>query len=94
MEHSPFTLEQYRWVLHTGMESGYDFISFSALEDHRETEQPICLLRHDCDNDLTAAAEIARIEEDLGVRSTYFLMLRTPLYNLMSAPNAELSRAV
>ena len=43
-----------------------------------------CLLRHDVDADIQAALIMAELEYEIGVSSTYFLMLRSPLYNLMS----------
>ncbi|HKP37799.1 MAG TPA: hypothetical protein VJT71_13160 [Pyrinomonadaceae bacterium] len=92
--HAPFTYEHYRHILRSAQENGYEFISFPRLKDYRQNEQRVCLLRHDCDNDLTAAAKLARIEEEMGVRSTYFLMLRSAMYNLLSLPNAELVREI
>jgi hypothetical protein len=47
---------------------------------------------HDCDNDLAAAIEMAEIEHALGVRATYFLMLRAPLYNLLAPGPLRLAR--
>lgn len=90
----PFTFEQYRWILGIGLENGYEFISFPALDSYRGTDQAICLLRHDCDNDLTAAAEIARVEQEMGVRSTYMLMVRSAMYNLLSGPSIALVREI
>ena len=91
---SAFTFEQYRWILGVGLENGYRFIGFPALDIHRRTGQTICLLRHDCDNDLTAAAEMARVEEEMGVQSTYLVMVRSAMYNLMSGPNMALVREI
>src|SRR4051794_40605096 len=88
----PFTHDAYREILEAALESGYQFISFPALAEHRRRNDLVCLLRHDCDNDLVAAVEIARIEEQLNVRSTYFLMLRSALYNLLSPTNMALAR--
>jgi len=47
------------------------------------------LLRHDVDVDVGAALEMAKVEKSLGVSSTYFLMLRPPVYNLMSRHNHQ-----
>lgn len=43
-----------------------------------------CLLRHDIDADLAAASKMAHLEAELGISATYFLMWRSPFYNLMS----------
>ena len=85
-----FTYKHYRYILNSALESGYKFISFPMLKDYRPKDQLLCVLRHDCDNDLIAAARMARIEGEMGIRSTYFLMLRSALYNLMSIPNTKL----
>jgi peptidoglycan/xylan/chitin deacetylase (PgdA/CDA1 family) len=49
-------------------------------------------LRHDCDNDLVAAVRLADIEAEEGVHATYFLMLRSAMYNLLAPTNARLVR--
>jgi len=90
---TPFTHEHYKYILRSGLDSGYKFISFSELGKLGQDQQLVCL-RHDCDNDLTAAEAMARLEEEIGVRSTFFLMLRSAMYNLLSIPNAELARKV
>ena len=93
-QYRPFTYDHYRHILRCSLEAGYRFIGYSELRGRPGGESAFCLLRHDCDNDLTAAARMARIEEEMGVRSTYFVMLRSALYNLMSIPNAELVREI
>lgn len=93
-QHSPFTYDHFRHILRSTLESDYSFISFASLDEYRQTGGRACLLRHDCDNDLVAAAIMARIEEELGVRSTYFLMLRSAQYNLLSISNSELVREI
>jgi peptidoglycan/xylan/chitin deacetylase (PgdA/CDA1 family) len=89
-----FTYAHYRYILQSALDSDYTFISFPDLKDLQLEEQLVCLLRHDCDNDLKAAVAIARMEEEMGVRSTYFLMLRSALYNLLSIPSAEMVREI
>jgi hypothetical protein len=42
-------------------------------------------LRHDVDFDTHLALKIARTENAMGVRSTYFFLMRSPFYNLLSA---------
>ncbi len=94
MEPAPFTYDHFRFILSAALENGYHFTGFGELPDARTGERRLCLLRHDCDNDLVAAAQLARIEADLDVRSTYFVMLRSALYNLMSPLNAALVREI
>lgn len=81
-----FTHRAYRAMLRLGLDAGYRFATFDQLDALRRSTDYACFLRHDCDNDLTAAAELARIEAELGVRSTYFVMTRSALYNVMAPP--------
>lgn len=76
-------------MLEAGLKSGYRFLSFSEGERAVAggTEDRICLLRHDIDADLEAAVEMAVTEARAGVSATYFLMLRSPVYNLLSRHN-------
>jgi hypothetical protein len=62
--------------------SGYWFLAFD--DDTRMSAPRVCLLRHDVDADPEAALTLARIEAELGIRATYFFMIRSPLYNLFS----------
>ncbi len=39
-------------------------------------------MRHDIDMDLEAALRLSSLENDLGVYSTYFFMVRCPLYKV------------
>jgi len=79
----PFTLDHYRAILESALNAGYTFTAFDKAGD-LGPEALACLLRHDCDNDLKAAAQIAKIESKKGVRSTYFIMTRSTMYNTFS----------
>jgi hypothetical protein len=92
----PFTYQDYRHILTSALTSGYRFVEFPALSHYRDTDtsQSICLLRHDCDNDITAALKMAEVEHESGVKSTYFMMLRSAMYNLLSPANASMVREI
>jgi len=69
----------------------YEFRGYFDAEPHARH----VILRHDVDFSLPAALKIAELEADLGVASTYFVLLRTEFYNPMSAEGfAALSRIV
>jgi hypothetical protein len=82
-----FSHALYRTLLEVGLENGYVFAPF---EEHDVDASHVCLLRHDVDADPGAALEIAGIESELGVVSTFFYMFRSPLYNLFMRANQEL----
>jgi peptidoglycan/xylan/chitin deacetylase (PgdA/CDA1 family) len=89
-----FTHQEYRSVLRAGHAAGYRFASFSEVESSREGGQRLCFLRHDCDSALPAAVRMAAIEAEEGVASTYFVMLRSALYNVLAPTNARLVREI
>lgn len=85
-----FTHARYRALLRCGLAAGYCFVDFADLKAQHAATGKFCALRHDCDNDLVAAARIAEIEAEEGVRSTYFVMLRSALYNVLAPTNRAL----
>ncbi|WP_417820426.1 hypothetical protein [Terasakiella sp.] len=87
-----FSLNGYRQLLETLLQDGFEFIAFdkTAIKQSRKrVDKKYCLLRHDIDADLSAALKLAEVEEDLGVQATYFLMLRSPVYNLLGRHNSQ-----
>jgi hypothetical protein len=89
-----FTFGHYRQILESGLESGYRFIAFEDLAGARDTEPYLCLLRHDCEGDLVTALRLGEMEKELGIISTYFVQLRSPLYNVLSRPQGRFVRAL
>jgi hypothetical protein len=74
-----FELGHYRQLLEAAQAGGYRFVPFD-----RDPQPGDVFLRHDVDLSLDAALELARLEAELGVRATYFLMTRSVFYNLGS----------
>src|SRR4051794_10657819 len=74
------TLGGYDALLRTALDAGYAFRPFHDPGDAAR----VLLLRHDIDADLGAAVALGEIEARLGVGATYFVMLRSPVYNLFS----------
>jgi len=74
-----FTMEHYRELLGAAQAGGYEWASFD-----RRPRTGDLFLRHDVDLSLEAALEMARLEHELGVRATYFLMPESGFYNLDS----------
>ena len=48
------------------------------------------ILRHDIDFDIQKAVDLARVERDEGVTSTYFVLISSPMYNVLSARSCEM----
>jgi hypothetical protein len=81
-EPAEFSLRGYASLLEIGHSAGYKFVTFRDVAGGAEGR--LCLLRHDVDVNVGYALEMARAEAGAGVTSTYFVMLRSPAYNLMS----------
>jgi hypothetical protein len=94
MMNSPFTFAHYERMIATALDRGYEFGFFDTRQQLLGSARHGCILRHDCDYDLVAAGKLARIESALGIRSTWFLMLHSELYNLLSAPNRDIIETI
>ena len=60
----------------------YEIRMFENYTD--KSDKPILLLRHDIDVSIAKALDMAEIENDLGIKSTYFFMVESLLYNVDS----------
>jgi hypothetical protein len=85
-----FLLEGYSELLSVFKDTGYSFCGFEEIDSCLRAEHPFVVLRHDIDISLYPALEIARIEYEQGVRATYFVLLCSPFYNILSRSNAEI----
>jgi len=85
-----FSLEGYSELLSAFKNTGYSFCGFEEIDARLVRGNPFVVLRHDIDVSLRLALEIARIEYALGAQATYFVMLRSPFYNILSRSNAEI----
>ena len=74
-----FSLEHYREILRAAGEGGYRFAFFGSPPSEGDL-----FLRHDVDLSLEAALDMAELEADEGVATTYLLMTRSVFYNLAS----------
>ena len=79
-----FSLSAYREMIQAGRGSGYVYLTFAEIANGAVEDGRQCLLRHDVDVSIAFALELARVEAAIGVRSTFFMMPRSPAYNLLS----------
>lgn len=87
-----FSSAAYQRVLEGLLRSHYRPLVFRQLRQDQPRGGRTCLLRHDVDVCMDYALDMARLEHALGVRATYFVMLRSPMYNLMTAHNLRVLR--
>jgi hypothetical protein len=62
---------------------GYNLITFRDLKMER-AKKPFLLLRHDVDFSLERSLTMANLEARENIRSTYFVLMTSPLYSLFS----------
>lgn len=75
-----FSLAGYEALVRSLVAQGYQAVGF----DNAVADQKHLVLRHDVDMCLQRAVELAEREEQLGVRSTYFVLVRTEMYAVTS----------
>jgi hypothetical protein len=70
---------EYRTLLEGASDQGYEIVSLedAVLGGRFEGDQPVLVLRHDVDQHPRSALTMAAIEEELGVRSTWYFRWRT-----------------
>lgn len=75
-----FTYKGYLNLIAKLRSNCYSIASYHTWQDYNRC----VILRHDVDNDLQKAAELATFEKSIGVHSTYFLLLTSDFYNVFS----------
>lgn len=86
-----FFLEDYVQLINSFKNSGYKFIFFG--EENLDNSKEV-ILRHDVDFSLLKALKMAKIENDLGVKSTYFILIGTEFYNPFLYENRKIIKEI
>jgi hypothetical protein len=77
-----FTYATYRQLLNLFLQTHRNLTCIDLPVS--EATSPYFVLRHDIDYSPKAALRMAEFEASFGIRATYFLLLSTPYYNLLS----------
>jgi peptidoglycan/xylan/chitin deacetylase (PgdA/CDA1 family) len=85
----PITIDTYRQMLRS-IVSSRRIITYPEVPNHDD----FILWRHDCDMSLNRALEIARIDQEFGVRSTFFIMVRSNFYNILEKTQTDIVREI
>src|SRR5690606_11748332 len=86
-----FSKKTYSELLQLIQEHQYNVISYDHI---KATHKKKLLLRHDIDFSLDYAHMMAAIEAENNIQATYFIMLRSPVYNALSRHSATLLREI
>lgn len=78
-----FTYDAYRQLINLLRKNDYAICSYLDYNKHKKA----AILRHDIDMDLPKAAELARVECELQVQATYYVLISSDFYNIFSKKN-------
>ena len=85
-----FTYDGYRQLIDLLEKNNY---VISDYKNWRKYDQTV-ILRHDIDNDISKALDLAKLECDLGITSTYFVLVTSDFYNILSAKNENMLKEI
>lgn len=73
----------------------YNIIPFCEIpRASAENQISYLILRHDVDTSIPQALEMARIEKNIGLRSTYFILVSSNHYNVLEGENALMIKQI
>ena len=70
-----FTLSKYKELLHTFISEGYKIYTVEEYFAKNPDDKKMLVLRHDVDEKPENALKIAKIEQNLGVKATYYFRI-------------------
>lgn len=76
-----FSLERYKEIILLAKEKRYWFPKVCEVGRPPLTKRKFLLIRHDIDVSVMAATEMAQLEYQLGVTTSYYVRLHCPFYN-------------
>ena len=85
-----FSYNEYKNIINLVREH-IPIVDFSEVD---EKTKKFCVLRHDIEFSIDRAYELAKIESELGVVSTYTVQVRNNTYNALSEKNIELIQKI
>lgn len=75
-----FSYDGYKNLISLLQKNNY---SFASYYNYKKFDKCV-IMRHDIDSSLDKAVSLAELEQNLGVRSTYFVLISSPFYNIIS----------
>jgi hypothetical protein len=87
---SDFTFKKYSELLINFRKKGYINVDFSKIDPSKKH----IVVRHDIDMTMDSAVKMAEIEHEIGIKATYFILLRSGMYNVFSKEVDEKIRRI
>lgn len=85
-----FTYNAYKQLIDSLKRNGYVFCDYYNYSQFKKA----VILRHDIDMDIEKAVELAQIECDMGIKSTYYVLISSDFYNVFSKKNINLLQCI
>jgi len=82
-----FTLKHYEEICNIILISQYKICFFNDNLDNLEN---VLILRHDVDLSLEQSIKLAKIENEYNIKSTFFIWLRSPFYNIFEKKYSDI----
>ena len=67
-----FTLKKYRELVSALKDAGYEFVSYADYAAGKRAER-LVVMRHDVDRSVNRAVRMAQVEQELGVKASYYM---------------------
>lgn len=85
-----FSYNEYQFLIEW-LRSNYKFYNFFNVN---ESTDNFCIIRHDVEFSIDRALNLAKLEKDLNIQSTYFIQIRNNTYNALSIENVKKIRSI
>lgn len=85
-----FTFEWYGDLVDRLLNKKFSFCGFNDCDAYEKC----VIMRHDIDSSVTKALELASLENEKGIGSTYFFLLNTEFYNVGAKDSREMIRQI
>jgi hypothetical protein len=89
--HNKFSYDEYKEIISL-IQKHLPIVSFNDVIDNNL--EKYCVIRHDVEYSIDRALQLAQLENELNIKSTYCIQLRNNIYNAISDKNIELVKQI
>lgn len=86
-----YTYTSYKNLMNRLIRNKYKLLRFCDVSEEIDKS---AIIRHDVDVDIQEALKMAELEHEIGIKSTYFILLTSEYYNLLSGRNMMSARKI
>ena len=86
-----FSYDEYKEIISL-IQEYLPIVDFNDVIDNNLDKY--CVIRHDVEYSLDRALQLAKLENELNVKSTYCIQVRNNIYNAISDKNIEIAKQI